>query len=215
MVTSTEVIASTPKSGSSKIGVCVLISDETGPCHHADPRGCVKPRTPAIHADGVAYPVPLAFTDQNTQHKDPNFRRLRRPRKPRTPAIILTPTTNTWACRGSLPGTWNTFPPSPSYSHSWRLFSASFRRSSPHLCGLPTGHRVHSPSEFKDRDLLFLDVEGEPVGAKAQKGLNRIVNLLGVFFANESAEGAGSCCAQTFDAPHSSAMRTGNWGWAK
>ena len=103
-------------------------------------------------------------------------------------------------------------PPPPSYSHSWRLFSASFRRSSPHLCGLPTGHRVHSPSEFKDRDLLFLDVEGEPVGAKAQKGLNRI---LGVFFANESAEGAGSCCAQTFDAPHSSAMRTGNRGWGK
>ena len=75
--------------------------------------------------------------------------------------------------------------------------------------------RGHSPSEFKDRDLLFLDVEGEPVGAKVQKGLNRIVNLLGVFFANESAEGAGSCCAQTFDAPHSSAMRTGNRGWAK
>ena len=82
-----------------------LISDEAG----AGPLPSTR-----IHADGLN-PGPLSSTRMasptpspspsliKTRNKDPNFRRLRRPRKPRTPAIILTPTTNTWACRGSLP----------------------------------------------------------------------------------------------------------------
>ena len=55
-----------------------------------------------------------------------------------------------------------------------------------------SSHPQPTPGPAVGPFLLFLDVEGEPVGAKVQKGLNRIVNLLGVFY--ESAEGAGSCC---------------------
>ena len=33
------------------------------------------------------------------------------------------------------------------------------------LADFPLDISVHGPSEFKDRDLLFLDVEGKPVGA--------------------------------------------------
>jgi hypothetical protein len=51
------------------------------------------------------------------------------------------------------------------------------------LAGFPLDISVHGPSEFEDCDLLFLDVEGKPVGPQVQKGLDRIVDLRGVLVA--------------------------------
>ena len=53
------------------------------------------------------------------------------------------------------------------------------------LADFPLDIGVHGPSEFEECDLLFLDVEGKPVGPQVQKGFDRIVDLRGVLVAKD------------------------------